>query len=50
MQSLNVCECKWKDEDYKVVRRNARQHHRKTGHKVLVETAYAYAIGEKEKQ
>jgi hypothetical protein len=39
-------ECEWSTQDYRVATRQARQHHRKTGHQVSVETGYCYIIGE----
>ena len=40
-------DCSWECQDYKTAARKAREHHRKTGHKIGVETAYCYVIGEK---
>ena len=34
-------DCDWKDKNYRTVQRGARNHHHKTGHKIVMETSYA---------
>lgn len=33
-------DCEWEDESYHTAQKTAREHHKKTGHEVIVESTY----------
>ena len=39
VHAIAYCEdCGWHEEDYLIAQKEARKHHRKTGHEVVIET------------
>jgi len=42
-------DCEWRNGDRHEAVRKASEHHRKTGHEVIVETGYAKTIERREK-